>query len=95
MSLISLDGYAPSLPEHPTARMQPARIQRSGGGVTKTDDYIQEIVRPYSERSRIGAWGDQPTYLPTPGDAVVRDLSMRRRRDGTGGLIRRARFRVT
>lgn len=29
--------------------MQPARIQRSGGGVAKTDDYIQEIVRPYSK----------------------------------------------
>ena len=47
------------------------------------DDYSQEIVRPYSERGRIGAWADQPTYVPTPGDAVVRDLSMRRRRGVT------------
>ena len=85
MSLISLDGYDSSPPEQPTARMQPARIQRSGGGVAKTDDYIQEIVRPYSELGRIGAWTDQRTYLLTPGDAVVRDLSMLRRRDGVEG----------
>lgn len=39
MSLISLDGYDSSLPEQPTARRQTARIQRSGGGVAKTDDY--------------------------------------------------------
>ena len=38
---------------------------------------------PIRNGAGIGAWADQPTYVPTPGDAVVRDLSMRRRRGVT------------